>query len=162
MNVVKVILRLSIKELLKLGVIFLKHPLLIWPTLKATQLTVSICNRFYPQSHHGHGRANAFRHALWNMLVAKAALDAGCKMISSIQWAATITDLHEELSPNPLLEKTMDLHNNQIGRLFFEQIGNQSVAKLVRFLQDQLPKAVLIRTTKEVKEYNKVLVYLTD
>ncbi len=56
----------------------------------------------------GHNdKADAYRHCYWNALMA-VHIGAG--------QAKEVADLHEETSANPIGERNMDLHNNQVGR----------------------------------------------
>ncbi len=110
---------LSFKQLFGLAPLFLKNPILFYPTLRATKYTYLISNREFGRAHHKNGPANAFRHALWNFLIAQESLKRNKNLGKSIEWAKTITDWHEEFSPNNPLAKAMDLHNNKIGRNLF-------------------------------------------
>ncbi|MGS2762555.1 DUF6973 domain-containing protein [Sinomicrobium sp. M5D2P9] len=97
-------------------VLFAKHPLMLIPTAKATTNSLRISGDLFPKKHRGNGRANAFRHALWNILIAREAMKWNKNREKSLEWAKTITDWHEEFAPNKELAKIMDLHNNVIGR----------------------------------------------
>ncbi|MFI4852593.1 MAG: DUF6973 domain-containing protein [Gimesia chilikensis] len=73
----------------------------------ARELTSQMYKQTKSCLHNGNG--DAFRHALWNCLMAKSIGVSKAK-----QWG----DAHENggTSPNPPLEKEMDLFNNEIGR----------------------------------------------
>ena len=92
-------------------------------TVKATFSVMKIAQKEFPDVHGHHNKANAFRHALWNIYIANK-----CKRFSKnnsqiIDWTKGFTDWHEEFSPNEEIAKSMDLHNNLIGRqLFIEQL----------------------------------------
>lgn len=75
MNVLKRIRQLSLKQLWHLSGVFIKQPFLIFPTLNATKKTMQISSELYGRKHHKNGPANAFRHALWNILIVKAAFE---------------------------------------------------------------------------------------
>jgi hypothetical protein len=65
---------------------------------------------------------NAFRHALWNCLIMMYC----CKISSaekSLTWTEKITNCTKILFPNEPLQTKMDLHNNEIGGVFYEFIA---------------------------------------
>ncbi len=112
---------LSFKNLLKLFGLCFSHPLFTILTFWATVKTYAISERLFPLTHSTNGAGNAFRHALWNCLI----LMYCCKISSpekSIKWTEEITNMHEDLFPNPPLQRKMDLHNNQVGRDYFMQL----------------------------------------
>lgn len=53
------------------------------------------------------GKGDAFRHAYWNALMVKA---------NGEVLAKEFADAHEKNPKQPAKEKTMDLHNNSVGR----------------------------------------------
>lgn len=160
MNIWSLVKRLSIKELFLLSILMLQKPLLVLPTLRATRRTIVMCNRLYDKKHHGHGRENAFRHALWNLFVSKYVFDINKNLNTAIDWAEKITDLHERISPNPPLEKAMDLHNNKAGRSYFKQIYAFSEKQIIEFLQQKVEKAEVIANVKDVQGKEDSLVCL--
>src|SRR5690606_4734512 len=117
-----IIKTLNFKQLLSLTKIFIYHPLMLFPTLKATVICYRVSDTLYPEQHHLNTKANAFRHALWNALLIKEAIKWNRNLPKSVSWAKKITDWHEHFSPNKPLERMMDLHNNKIGRKLFEEL----------------------------------------
>lgn len=112
---------LSLKDFLQLCSLGLSHPLWSLLTFWATVKTFTIVGIYFPNKHNGNGIGNAFRHALWNCLI----LMYCCKVSSpkkALIWTEKITNLHEQLFPNPVLQKKMDLHNNKIGRDLFMKL----------------------------------------
>lgn len=160
MNIWGIIKRLSIKELLSLCVILLQRPLLVLPTLRATRRTIVICDQLYSKMHHANGKENAFRHALWNILVCKYAFEINGNQQKSIRWSAKITDLHEKLSPNPPLEETMDLHNNKVGRSYFCKLIKSSEEEMITFLVQKTEEAEIITQVEDIIDKEDILVYL--
>lgn len=160
MNIWKVIRGLAVKKLFRLATISIRSPLMVYPTIKATKQTVAICEKLYAKAHHGNGPANAFRHALWNVLIAKNALAVTGNIEKSIIWASKFTDLHEELSPNNTLEKAMDLHNNAVGRQIFYEYPDLSEDEIINLLFSYASKAILISYKSELIQYQDQLVYI--
>lgn len=160
MNILKRIRQLSVKQLWHLSVVFIKQPFLVFPTLKATKKTMQISGNLYGKAHHKNGPANAFRHALWNVLIAKAAFKKFQDTEKSIDWAEKVTDLHEKLAPNSPLETAMDLHNNEMGRQFFNEVLNFSEEKTINFLQKKAENAQKVTKTSEIKAFENELVFI--
>ena len=59
---------------------------------------------------------DAFRHMVWNALMTKDFSLYGTQLSHGRSIAKLWSDAHENYSSNPPLEKSMDLHNNNIGR----------------------------------------------
>ena len=161
MNVVKRIRQLSIKQLWHLSVVFIKQPFLVFPTLKATKKTMKISSDLYGKAHHKNGSANAFRHALWNVLIAKAAFRKFQNTEKSIDWAKKVTDLHEKLAPNSPLETAMDLHNNEMGRQFFKEVLDFSEEEMIDFLQKIAKNSQKVTKTSEIEVFKTDLVFIS-
>ncbi|PVW15086.1 DUF6973 domain-containing protein [Marixanthomonas spongiae] len=160
MNVIKRIRQLSVKQLWHLSGVFIKQPFLVFPTLNATKRTMQISGDLYGKAHHKNGPANAFRHALWNVLIAKAAFRKFQNIEKSVDWAEKVTDLHEKLAPNSPLETAMDLHNNEMGRYYFKEIADLSEEKTISFLQKKAKNAQKVTKTSEIEVFEKELVFI--
>lgn len=152
--------QLSIGQLFKLSLLFLKHPLLILPTLKATKQTFIICDRLYGKAHHKSNAANAFRHALWNMLICVNSLKRTKNKQKSVFWAQKVTDLYEKVTKNDLLDQAMDLHNNAIGRMGFLNNLNKTEKEIIAFLQEKTQVAKKVANSNEMEKLKKELVYI--
>ena len=111
----------------------------IRPTLVATRKTVAICDELYGKKHHKNGPENAFRHALWNVLVARRCMARGLSLRRSLAWTKTITDWHEDFSPNKPLARAMDLHNNQVGRDLITRFPDEQEDFLIGQLLKMVP-----------------------
>jgi len=73
-------------------------------------------------------RSDAFRHAYWNALMVK---------YSNKDYAKDIATAHETASPNTM-PKTMDLHNNEVGRTIGEIYKDQSDDAIADAVKNQL------------------------
>ncbi|WP_103863852.1 hypothetical protein [Aquimarina sp. I32.4] len=161
MNVWGLVKQLSFRQFYRLAKTMLQNPLFIYPTLIATRRTMIICDQLFGKEHHGNGKANAFRHALWNVLICKSVLYKTKSKEKSVDWAQKITDMHEELAPNEPIATAMDLHNNKIGRdVFLKQDVCFEEEKVITLLQEQLQNAKVIKEINEVSVYTNDLVYL--
>ncbi len=155
---------LSFKQLFLLAGTFIKRPWYFFPTHRATLKTVQICDRLFKRAHHKNNVTNAFRHGLWNVLIAKKCLPKNNSVDKSLEWAKTITDLHEKLAPNAELEMIMDLHNNEIGRNLFaeKQMQNMEEEKIVAVLKVKMETAVKVSSIDEIEENKSEFVYIED
>lgn len=132
------------------------------PTIFATKDCMNIAQEEYGSKHHLSNPANAFRHALWVILIIRKCLKWKNNEGSAISWTKKFTDWHEEFSPNEVLERAMDIHNNQVGVLFYEEIKDKSEVEIISFLKRKASEAVKIKTVDEVGNFEKILVYLDD
>lgn len=121
----------------------------------------------FGNSHHKNNRANAYRHALWNMLIAYHVVRIGKSLSSALSWAKEITDWHEHTFVNNFLETQMDLHNNKMGRQWFEEMYTKNkkvfIAEIDCLLLEEIKLAK--KLTKEDEKtlcLPKNLVYLEE
>lgn len=155
---------MSIKQLFLLVRTFSVNPMYFFPTHRATIKTVQICDDLFGKAHHKNNVTNAFRHALWNILIAKKSFKKNSSIEKSVEWAKAITDLHEKLAPNSKLEMIMDLHNNEIGRNLFavkqlEMMENESI---ITVLKEKMKTAVKVSSIDEIEGHKSEFVYLED
>ncbi|MDH7447285.1 DUF6973 domain-containing protein [Aquimarina sp. 2201CG14-23] len=162
MKIRSLIRRFSFWQLFRLSGLMFQKPLLIFPTAKATKQTMIICNTLYGATHHNNGKPNAFRHALWNVLICQKTFRSTRNANKSMIWAQKVTDLHEKLAPNKPLEEAMDLHNNALGRDYFMKLKNASEEEIITFLEQRLCEAKVVETVKSVQENTSYLVYLSE
>lgn len=162
MSIGNLLKRLSFRQILKVAGVMLQNPLLIYPTLKATRRTMIICDLHYGKAHHKNGKANAFRHALWNILICQTTFRITKNKEKSVSWAQKITDLHEKLAPNKPLETAMDLHNNEIGRKHFLELTTSFEEEIITFLKNNTQKAKKVIDIKEILDHKDKLVYLLE
>lgn len=150
---------LNSRELVVLSGVFLRYPLYLLPTYKATRKTVAMCDHLYKDLHHEDNRTNAFRHALWNYLICQYCLPISKSPEKTMSWSKKITDLHERLSPNDELAKNMDFHNNRIGReLFYNSFGKK--LEIIPVLQHMTAEAVKVQSLAEIEEVKEKLIFI--
>ncbi|AXT61671.1 hypothetical protein D1816_15350 [Aquimarina sp. AD10] len=162
MNVWGVVRQLNFWQFTTLAKMLLANPLLAYPTLKATKRALYICDIHYKKTHHKNGRANAFRHAIWSLLVCKETLKITKTEAKSMIWAQKITDLHEKLAPNAPLETAMDLHNNAMGIQFFSTLVNATEEEVILFLKNKTNCAIKVTSSIEIADYPNDLVYILE
>ncbi len=154
MSIRNLIRTLSFKQLWGLAGLFITRPLLLYPTVHATRVTYSICNNKFGKKHHRNGQANAFRHAVWNALIILKCLKWNRNDSKCIEWAKRITDWHEDFSPNKPLARTMDLHNNKIGRQVFSDLYKRETQNVTEKVIEQL--TVMTKSSVFVTEIDQI------
>lgn len=143
-------------------ILFIRHPFNLIPSFLATYECVKISDEHYGKLHHKNNATNAFRHALWNFLIAKKCSSWRRNKRKAIRFAQKITDWHEEFSPNMPLEKEMDLHNNHIGRKLFILNDEKPIDDFILVLKEKVSKAQKISSLDEIKLYSNDLVYIQE
>lgn len=155
---------LTFNKLLKVFVVGILHPLFAILYTYASFKAFKKAKDLYPETNSNSGKGNAFRHAYWCCLI----MMYFCKISSpkkSLEWCKRLTDMHEDLFPNEVLETKMDLHNNKVGMNYFmsllpgvhRQFFESSF--FVKELKERTKNAVLVKSIDEVVD-EKVLIYL--
>ena len=162
MSVFKIIKTKQAKQLFGLFRFFIKPLFFTIATVKATLNAYQISQKYFPNKHGLHNKANAFRHALWNVLIAESCFKVNRDVVKANHWAKKITNWYEDLFINKELPRFMDLHNNQFGREFLKENYNQSKEKLVQKLLFFTDKSIKISYVNEGKENEHKLVYISE
>lgn len=153
---------LNLRQFAQFVSLFITRPLLIAPTFKASKQTMAICDKMFGKSHHKSNRANAFRHALWNILICQKTVKKTKNAQKSTIWAKKVTFLYEKATQNKNLDKEMDLHNNEVGRNLFLLHFDQKEPKIIEILQEMMKNAEKIVKIEEFSNYKKQLVFIED
>jgi len=161
-NLWKRIRQLSIGQLFKLGLVIGSRPLLIRPTLSATKRTLQICDTLYGRAHHKNGKANAFRHALWNILICRNCRKRTKSDEKSAIWTEKLTLLFEKVTKNDLLDQHMDLQNNSLGIKWFLGKSFENETEVVRFIQKKLENAQKVTKIEEIGNIENTLIYISE
>ncbi|WP_310991620.1 DUF6973 domain-containing protein [Aequorivita marina] len=151
---------LDFKQLFGLLGLFLRNPLYTIPTIFATKDCMNIAQREYGSKHHLSNPANAFRHALWVILITRKCLKWKNNEEKAVSWAKKFTDWHEDFSPNKPLDRAMDLHNNQVGLAFYKDVKNKTEEEIVSFLKEKALEAKRVETVDAVESFENKLVYI--
>ncbi len=160
------------------------HPSLASPIKKAKEKANSLTDTNYPTSEKWRDKADAFRHAIWNVLICKyvgldrneisncteAAEEFSTKHETGADKPGTMTDIDWEL------DKKMDLHNNAQGRKYFESVAwivrvgwfkvkrvrAPSEDEIVTGIKTKLNSAQKISTSNDTSKYPNNIVYIKD
>jgi hypothetical protein len=158
----KLIKGLNFRQLKSLLVLFVTHPFFMISTVKATFSVIKIAQKEFPNIHGQLNKANAFRHALWNVFIAIECSRFSKNTDAILLWTKEFTDWHEEFAPNEELAKIMDLHNNLIGRELYRKSEGKNKNQWIAFMKDELLKAIQIASVNDVANYPNQLVYLEN
>lgn len=160
MTFFKLINAINYKQIVSLFKFFLRHPVLMIATIKATIKTMKIVQDKFPGLHGLDNKENAFRHALWNYLIALRCFKKESQISKIISWTKEITDWHEDFSPNTSLARAMDLHNNYVGRALFLNSYDPVNLDVLKELDLKMKKAIQITSIKELKDNITNLVFI--
>ncbi|MAO08198.1 MAG: hypothetical protein CL596_05750 [Alteromonas sp.] len=162
MNLWARVKRLSFPTLVRFGFLLIQKPLLIYPIWKATKRTMIVSQELYGNAHQGNGKANAFRHAFWNVKICQNCLKFTKNESKSAIWTQKVTDLYEKVTRNETLDREMDLHNNAIGRAHFLQNLEENESESIDFIQKMTKNAQKVAKVDEIKNFENVLVYISE
>ncbi|MEL6813097.1 MAG: hypothetical protein AAFP76_17380 [Bacteroidota bacterium] len=123
---------------------------------------MKICNTLFGGAHHKNGRPNAFRHALWNILIGQETLKRTKNTQKSALWTQKLTNLYEKVTKNEFLDQAMDLHNNEVGRIYFLELYDRKEKEIIDFLQKQLVNAKKLVKIEEIENNHTTLVYISE
>ncbi|MEY8020280.1 hypothetical protein AB8P51_05595 [Muriicola sp. SD30] len=158
-----VIKRAKPGQLAELIVLCLKNICFVFPTYKATKSTIAFANAHFGLSHRRNTPANAFRHALWNWLIARACYGITMDKEKVLLWTKKITDMHEKILPGNAVSNAMDLHNNAVGRHFFKTEPVSDVDLGVTFFLALTERSEKVNTLEEIMQTPlSQLVHLLD
>lgn len=83
---------------------------------KAEEFEISIFS-----SKSGKTKGDAFRHSVWNVLIAKYYGTKKKSVTKGVNLAKGFTDRHERCDESNLWDNAMDYHNNYVGRDYFQK-----------------------------------------
>ena len=151
---------LSFSQLFKLAGLFVQNPGYVFLTAQASKKALSIATKYYGNTHHKSNKANAFRHAVWNVLLGQAVYKKTQSLRQAQDWAQRFTDLHEELFVNRKMDRVMDLHNNAFGIQALRMFANRPEAEAIHFLREAAENAIAIASPAEAENHQNKLVYI--
>ncbi|MAU27011.1 MAG: hypothetical protein CMH48_06305 [Muricauda sp.] len=161
MKVLDILKKVRFHDLWKLAILSLKNPWFIWPTIAATKETMSVSDHYFGNLHHQNGPANAFRHALWNYLIAKKCTKWSKNNRKVLKWTKDITDWHERAFTNRELARKMDYHNNAVGRQLFIDHIDQEVPEMAVLLQKMTNESTFIKEGDDLEQLKTQLVHIS-
>ncbi len=151
MNLLRILRNLKLAQLWTLFRLCFFNMGKVLPTWRATHKSVAHANRLYGTQHHRNTPANAFRHAFWNYLIARKCLKRSEQTSQVLEWTKRVTDLHEDLFPNSDLARSMDLHNNRVGRMIFVEYAQWQEEAVQELLQEKTRKSIHVQSEEELK-----------
>jgi Domain of unknown function (DUF6973) len=162
MNLWLRIKKLSIPSLIGFGWILIRSPLLIVPVYKVTQRTMQISDERYGRAHFYSGKANAFRHALWNYLLCNKVHSIINDPIRSVSFTERLVNYYEKVTQNDEMDRTMDRHNNEFGRNVFLSKINEKEQNMIDFIHNRAETGQKITNIDDFGQFSEQLVYLHE
>lgn len=162
MDIIKTIKRINIKSFWQLTLLGFRNPFFIYPTLDATKQCLAIATAHYGRAHYKNTPANAFRHALWNYLIAKKCTKWSKKTDGVVLWAKHISDWHENAFRNREMARKMDFHNNAVGRWIFINHKEDTIEKVIGIFLEMTANSIKITEQSILKEHQFSLVHLSE
>ena len=136
---------------------------LLWPTYRATKKAVHYSNIYFGTTHHKNTPANAFRHAIWNYLIASESAHWSKNNTKIVAWTTKITNLHELILPKNELADTMDLHNNAVGLHIYTTHKALLLEEVIILLLAMVKRSVKITSKEEILSIPKdQFVHITE
>ncbi len=137
-------------QLLELLILCLSNARLLGPTYKATKLAIRLADVHFGPTHRKNTPANAFRHGLWNWLIAKECSRRRTRMEKVLSWTERITDMHEKILPGSPMANAMDLHNNAVGRWYYTQDKTMGLEAGTDLFLDLAKTSLLVQSLEEI------------
>jgi len=106
----------------------LKHPLSAVGLKKQKNKAQSLTETYMGSKNNINGRTDAFRHIIWNIVMAKEGV--GLKK-ERLAWARDFSTAHEKGVKNNGADSVMDLHNNLVGRTIFDDSTSRRYKKIL-------------------------------
>lgn len=110
--------------------LLISHPRLIDGTNMAREQAGRYAQEYFPTLAGWKDKADAFRHTIWNTLIAKHTSKRFTLIGDAVDWAKKFTDAHESGHPGgDENDVAMDYHNNNEGREYFREIATKERVK---------------------------------
>lgn len=146
-----IIKRARPSQLLELVTLCLSNALMVRPTYRATKQAIELADIHFGFSHRKNTPANAFRHGIWNWLIAKECSRRTTDVEKVLNWTEKITAMHEKILPGSALANAMDLHNNAVGRWHFRKDDKRELQGSVELFLDLARTSLLAKTLEEIQ-----------
>ncbi len=136
--------RIHLISFLQFLLLLIINPLKSYILIKSTLQTEKIAIKKFPKSHGSNKKGNAFKHILWNVLIAKNLTKINAK--NPELFTEKFTTLYEKTFVNEKKFSKMDLHNNQLGISIFKEIKNTKVIEnennIITYIENNLSKSI--------------------
>lgn len=160
MNVWKTLKRVNFKSFIQLVGLTLQYVYFLYPTYLATKECMRLSTKHFGREHYRNTPANAFRHALWNYLIAHHCAKRSTNQAKVLKWTKAITDWHENAFINRKLARLMDFHNNEIGRTLYLTHYSKNIESVIKILLNKTNTAIQIKNPEAIATACNQLVYL--
>lgn len=106
----------------------LKHPFSAIGLKKQRDISYNLTKSYYSSYMSVDNKADAFRHSIWNIVMAKEGW--GLKK-EKLSWAEDFSTAHEQGIKYDGVASEMDLHNNKVGRYFYDNKVSKKYTKIL-------------------------------
>ena len=106
----------------------LKHPFSAIGLKKQRDISYNLTKSYYSSYMSVDNKADAFRHSIWNIVMAKEGW--GLKK-EKLSWAEDFSIAHEQGIKYDGVASEMDLHNNKVGRYFYDNKVSKKYTKIL-------------------------------
>ncbi|MDE6350746.1 MAG: hypothetical protein K2K67_07065 [Treponemataceae bacterium] len=107
----------------------LKHPFSAVGLIKQRNIAYDLTKSYYGNEYRSvDNKADAFRHSIWNVVMAKEGW--GLKK-EKLSWAEDFSTAHEKGTKYDGVASEMDLHNNKVGRCFYDAKASKKYTKIL-------------------------------
>lgn len=106
----------------------LKHPFSAITLMKQKDIAFNLTKQYMKYHDHTDDKSDAFRHAIWNIVMAKEGW--GLKN-EKIAWANDFATAHEAGKKYYGLASEMDLHNNRVGLNYYKSVATKTYSKIL-------------------------------
>lgn len=152
--------RVNFKSLWQLVRLAIPNVYFLHPTYLATKECMRVSTKHFGREHYRNTPANAFRHALWNYLIAHYCAKRSTNKSKVLKWTKAITDWHENAFLNRELPRLMDFHNNEIGRRLYLEHPSKERERVIKLLLVKTSTAIQINKEDGISGAIIELVYL--
>lgn len=107
----------------------LKHPFSAAKLIKQRDISYNLTEKYYYDEYDStDNKADAFRHSIWNIVMAKEGW--GLKK-EKLSWAEDFSTAHEKGAKYDGIASEMDLHNNKTGRSVYDSKVSKKYTKIL-------------------------------
>lgn len=106
----------------------LKHPFSAIGIINQKNLAIDYTKKYMGEGSQGDNKRDAFRHAIWNVVMCK---EGWGRKDEKLAWANDFATAYEKGDNYTMFTSDMDLHNNNVGRNFYNENSTKNYKKIL-------------------------------
>lgn len=106
----------------------LKHPFSAIGIINQKKLALDYTKKYMGDGPNGDNKKDAFRHAIWNIVMCK---EGWGKKNQKLSWARDFATAYEKGENYTEFTSDMDLHNNKVGRSYYSENSTKTYKKFL-------------------------------